>query len=71
MKPRKIIPKSVNLVGISINNKYYEGNIKEIERLLNLCGIKVISTLCAGDDFDTIKNSNQAALNVVLYPEYG
>lgn len=71
MKPRKIIPKSVNLVGISIYNKYYEGNIKEIQRLLKLCGIKVISTLCAGDDFDTIKNANQAALNVVLYPEYG
>jgi nitrogenase molybdenum-iron protein alpha/beta subunit len=71
MEPGKVISKSVNLIGISIYNKYYEGNIKEIKRLLNLCGIEVISTLCAGDDFHTIKNSNKAALNVVLYPEYG
>lgn len=70
-KREEPIPKSVNLIGISIYDKYYEGNIKEVKRLLNLCGIDVLSTICAGDDIKHIKNSLKAEYNIVLYPEYG
>lgn len=66
-----IVPKSVNLIGISIYDKYFQGNIKEIKRLLKLCNIKTISTICVGESIENIKDSLKAEYNVVLYPEYG
>ncbi|WP_053955287.1 nitrogenase component 1 [Inediibacterium massiliense] len=68
---KETIPNSVNLIGIPIYDLYYEGNIKEIKRILNLCGIKVISTLCAGDSIKTLKNASKAEYNIVLSAEYG
>lgn len=64
-------PRSVNLLGISIYHKHYSGSIKEIKNLLALTGIEVISTFCAGDTVATFQRCREAALNVVLYPEYG
>lgn len=66
-----VTPKSVNLIGISIYDKYFQGNIKEIKRLLKLCNIKTISTICAGESIENIKDALKAEYNVVLYPEYG
>lgn len=70
-KRKDVIPKTVNLLGISIYNKYYEGNIEEIKRLLKLCGIDVISNICAGETTENIKNAIKAEYNIVIYPEYG
>jgi nitrogenase molybdenum-iron protein alpha/beta subunit len=71
LKNAEKTPKSVNLIGFSIYQKFYEGNINEIKKILNLCGIKVISTICAGDSIDNILNLLQAELNIVVCPEYG
>ncbi len=71
LRPTKKLPHSVNLVGISIYHKHYSGSIKELEGLLAQCGIKVNSTFCAGSSLTQLQHCNQAALNVLLYPEYG
>lgn len=63
--------RSVNLLGISIFHKHYGGSIREIKRLLSLCGIDVITTLCAGDSLRDIMELARAEYNVLLYPEYG
>lgn len=71
LKPRRIRPKTVNLLGFCIYQKYYEGNIDELKRLLSLCDIEVISTLGALDKIETITHCTEAEYNVVIYPELG
>jgi nitrogenase molybdenum-iron protein alpha/beta subunit len=61
----------VNLLGVSIYNKYYQGDIEEIKRLLGFCGIEVNCVLCADTDLADIRHLPQASLNIVLYPELG
>lgn len=62
---------SVNLVGLSIYHKHYQGSLQELRRLLWMCGIKVKATFCCGISLNELQGFNQADLNVVLYPEYG
>lgn len=63
--------KTVNLIGISIYHKYFEGDILEIKRLLALCGIKVKTSMLAGDSTKQLSCFAEAELNVILQPEYG
>lgn len=70
-KRENIIPNSINIIGMSIYDKYHEGNIKEIKNLLNLCDVEVICNICAEESTKNIKNCLKAKVNVVLYPEYG
>ncbi|MDR2957849.1 MAG: nitrogenase component 1 [Coriobacteriales bacterium] len=63
--------KSVNLLGISLNQKYFENNYATLRELLALCGIQVISAFGATDSLHTITQSRKAALNVVVCPESG
>lgn len=62
---------SVNLVGLSIYHKHYQGSLQELRRLLSMCGIQVKATFCCGSSLNELQGFNQADLNVVLYPEYG
>jgi len=62
---------TINLIGFHIYQKYYDQNILEIKRLLSLCGIKVISTIAAGDNCETLSQAGEASLNVVVFEEYG
>jgi nitrogenase molybdenum-iron protein alpha/beta subunit len=71
IKPVKKVPKTVNLLGISIYHKHYAGSINEIKRLLKLCGIEVVTTFCAGDSLNDIMNFPRAEYNIVIYPECG
>ncbi|WP_089612106.1 nitrogenase component 1 [Dehalobacterium formicoaceticum] len=61
----------VNLIGISIYNKYFLGDIQEMERLFNACGLQINCVLCADTSLEEIKKIPQADLNVILYPELG
>ncbi len=61
----------VNLVGLSIYHKHYRGSIKELQRLLSLCGVKVQTTMCCGNSLEELRNFTRARLNVVLDPDYG
>ena len=62
---------SVNLIGMSIWQKYALGDKEEITRILDLCGIDVNCILFAGCSLDDLKKIPEADLNVVLYPEMG
>lgn len=61
----------VNIIGMSLWQKYSEGNIDEIRRILGLCGIDVNCVLCAGCSVGEMAGIPSADLNVVIYPEIG
>ncbi|MEG0377155.1 MAG: nitrogenase component 1 [Eubacterium sp.] len=71
LKKRSVMPKTVNLLGMCIQQKYYDHNIGEMKRLLELCGIKVVTTPGALDTVETLQSVTAAEINVVVYPEYG
>ena len=60
-----------NLLGFSIFQKNHEGDLLEIKRLLNLCGIDVSCSLCCGCTPEEIKNLASADLNIVANASYG
>ncbi|MBQ1312231.1 MAG: hypothetical protein IIY55_10320 [Blautia sp.] len=62
---------SINLLGISIWNRYFEGDIKELKRLFSLCRIEVNAVLCADSSLEELYSMPDADLNVVLDPEMG
>ena len=62
---------TVNLLGLSIYQKYHAGDIAEIKRLLGLCGVKVITALLCESTVDEIKKLPEASLNVVIDPDWG
>ncbi len=68
---RKDRPGRVNLLGLSIWNRYFPGDKQELIRLLSLCGIEVNCCLCADCTIEEIQNISQADLNLVLSPEMG
>ncbi len=61
----------VNVLGLSIWNRYFEGDRKEIERILKLCGIEVNCFLAADCSMDEILRIPEADLNLVLDPQMG
>ena len=62
---------SVNLLGLSIWHRYCEGDVRELRRLFDLCGIDVRAVLCADCPASDLKNVPDADLNVVVYPQAG
>jgi nitrogenase molybdenum-iron protein alpha/beta subunit len=63
--------KRVNLLGLSIWQRYMEGDVKELRRLFALCGVEVNACLCADCSLEELRSMPAADLNVVLYPEMG
>ncbi len=63
--------KRVNLLGLSIWQRYMEGDAKELRRLFALCGAEVNACLCADCSLEELRAMPDADLNVVLYPEMG
>ena len=61
----------VNLLGVSIWQRYWEGDLEELRRLLELCGIEVGCCLCAGCTMEEVRALPDADLNLLLYPEMG
>ncbi|WP_312652932.1 nitrogenase component 1 [Aminipila sp.] len=70
-KPGKSHKKIVNLIGISIIHKHFEGDIQELKRLLNMCGIQVNAVLSCDLTMESIKKVGSADLNIVINAEYG
>lgn len=70
-KGSTVRPNTINLLGINILQKHYDGNIEAIKKLLEDCGIDVLCTPGALDGLAVLKQVPEAALNVVVYPEYG
>ena len=69
--PRAAAAPRVNLLGLSIWHRYYEGDLQELRRLFALCGIEVGAALCADCSIDELSRMPEADLNVVLSPEMG
>lgn len=61
----------VNILGLSLFHRYYEGDKAELERLFACCDIEIGCMLCAGSSMDEVKDIGNADLNLVIYPEYG
>lgn len=67
----EVSDKTVNLLGLSIYQKYHTGDIAEIRRLLGLCGITVNTALLCESTADEIKKIPAASLNIVIDPDWG
>ena len=63
--------KRVNLLGLTLWQRYFEGDLAELKRLLGLCGLEVNAALCADCSVDELARMPEADLNVVLDPEIG
>ena len=63
--------KRVNLLGLSIFQKYFQGDLLELKRLLALCGIEVQCSLGCECSVEEIRTLPEADLNVVVDPDWG
>ena len=61
----------VNLLGVSIWQRYWEGDLTELKRLLKLCDIEVNCCLCAGSTMEEVRALPDADLDLLIYPEMG
>ncbi len=69
--PMPVDEHCVNLVGLSIWNKSWDGSIIDLEELLRRCGINVHTVLCAGATVEQLRSLRRARCNVVLHDELG
>ncbi|MCR5846110.1 MAG: nitrogenase component 1 [bacterium] len=67
----QVVPKRVNILGMSLSQIHHYGDVLEIRRLLEGCGLEVGCALCAGSSLDDIRSIPSAAANIVIYPEFG
>ena len=71
LQPRQPVGGRVNLLGFNLWQRYQEGDVQELKRLLSLCGVETGTVLCAGTSVPELKELPQAELNLVVYPELG
>lgn len=69
--PREKCPRSVNLVGPMIGHYNWRNDINELKRLLGMLGIGVNAVITAGASLQEMIEAPKAALNAVVYEEYG
>jgi nitrogenase molybdenum-iron protein alpha/beta subunit len=62
---------TVNILGVSIFQKYFAGDLAELRRLFGLCGVTTLCALCADGNPAAVRAVPAAALNIVVRPEYG
>lgn len=60
----------VNLLGFSMIQKHWQGNIRELSHLLGLMGLSVVAVPGAGSSIAELRESATASLNIVVFPEY-
>lgn len=63
------LQRRVNLLGLSIWQRYWEGDLAELKRLFALCGIAVNCCPAAQNSMEELSRLPEADLNVVVYPE--
>ncbi|MBR4702266.1 MAG: nitrogenase component 1 [Oscillospiraceae bacterium] len=69
-KPGRGKPR-VNLLGLSVWQRYWEGDKEELTRLLELLGAEVNACPCAGSSLEEVLSLPDADLNLLIYPEMG
>jgi len=60
----------VNLLGFSMVQKHWQGNIRELTHLLSLMGLSVTAVPGAGSGVAALRESATASHNIVVFPEY-
>lgn len=60
----------VNLLGFSMVQKFWQGNIAELRHLCDLMGLSVVSVPGAGSSVAELRESTTATRNIVVFPEY-
>ena len=71
-KQKDKTPKKVNVFGVvPAQDVFWEGNLKEIKRLLNRLGLEVNTFFGEEETLKDIKNAGSAELNIVLSDVYG
>ena len=63
--------KGVCILGMGIWQHRWEDSVREIRRMLALCGIEVIAAVCAGSSAEDISKVSSSELNIVINREYG
>ncbi len=61
----------VNLLGLPLYSRNYTGDVAEMRRLCELCGLEVGCVLGGGSGLDDVAHIGDACLNIVVHPEYG
>ena len=69
--PHEAEPLRVNVLGMSLYQRYYTGDVLEIRELLESMGLAVGCMLCAGSSVEEVRDIPRASLNVVVHPELG
>lgn len=69
-QPAEFERKSVNLIGLSIYHRHWQGSLDEVRHLLKLCGIRVAATLCAGSKVEELQRLGSAEYNLVVHSEF-
>lgn len=65
-------PLTVNVLGIvPIQDVFWEGNLKELRRLLERLGLTVNTLFGEGEGLDSIRKAGAATLNIVVSDTYG
>lgn len=65
-------PLAVNVLGIvPAQDVFWQGNLREIKRLLKLLGLEVNTFFGEGETLDNIKSSGKASLNIVVSDVFG
>ncbi|MDD1729164.1 MAG: hypothetical protein LUQ50_08840 [Methanospirillum sp.] len=69
LHPLPKVKKRVNLLGLSLYQRYWEGNAEELVHLCELMGLHVISRW-TGSTVAEIRESTAASHNLVIFPEF-
>jgi nitrogenase molybdenum-iron protein beta chain len=71
VKQKTKLAKTVNVFGIIPGNDiFYKGNLKEIKRVLKLIGVEANTFFGERETLEDLRNSGNAALNIVLSDVY-
>lgn len=65
-----LVKNRVNLLGFSMIQKHWQGNVAEIRHLCELMGLSVVAVPGAGSSLAELRESVTVSCNIVMYPEY-
>jgi nitrogenase molybdenum-iron protein alpha/beta subunit len=60
---------SVVLVGVSVFQRFWEGDVAELRRLLGLCGVRTAAVVCAGSTVAGLRRLGRAHVGAVVHEE--
>jgi nitrogenase molybdenum-iron protein alpha/beta subunit len=70
-KADRTVSRRVNLLGLSLFHRNHTGDVAELRRIFSLCGLHLGCVLCGGGSLADMAVMPEAALNIVIHPEYG